>query len=160
MGNIESAVAHAAISVVGAVSGAKQISTQDMSLGMKARLEELAKIRAKGTFTVNDQIRLSEIELELERVKDLTKRRQDGTILSVEQEELDAWNEDRYIEWKSKQPKGSVDPDQPRFLFPEHAPKDVFNLAVRPIDHIAARLRPVDDKKNNIGSSLARDLGM
>lgn len=158
MGNIESAVAHAAISVVGAVAGAKQISLQDMSPGMKARLEELAKIRAKGTFTVNDQIRLSEIELELERVKDLTKRKHDGTILSVEQEELDAWNEDRYIEWKSKQPKGSV--DQPRFLFPEHAPAQVFNLAVRPIDHIAARLRPVDDKKNNIGSSLARDLGM
>ena len=127
---------------------------------MKARLEELAKIRVKGTFTVNDQIRLSEIELELERVKDLTKRKQDGTILSVEQEELDAWNADTYETWKSKQPKGSVDPDQPRFLFPEHAPKDVFNLHVRPVDHIAARLRPVDDKKNNIGSSLAHDLGM
>jgi hypothetical protein len=160
MGNIESAVTHAAVRVVGAVAGAKQISIQDMSPGMKARLEELAKIRAKGTFTVNDQIRLSEIELELERIKELTKRKQDGTIQPAEQEELDAWNADTYETWKSKQPKGSVDPDQPRFLFPEHAPNQVFNLHVRPVDHIAARLRPVDDKKNNIGSSLAHDLGM
>ena len=158
MGNIESAVAHAAIGVVGAVAGAKQISTGDMSPELKTRLLEIANIKAKGTLTVNDYTRMSEIEIEIDRLKVLIKKKEDGSITDDEQEELDAFINDKYGEWKEKHPTHHS--DEPRWIFPEHAPAQVFNLHVRPVDHIAARLRPVDDKKNNIGSSLAHDLGM
>ena len=158
MGNIESAVAHAAVRAVGAVSGAKQISAEDMSPGLKTRLLEIANIKAKGTLTVNDYTRMSEIEIELDRLKVLIKKKEDGSITDDQQEELDAFINDKYGEWKEKHPTHHS--DEPRWIFPEHAPAQVFNLHVRPVDHIAARLRPVDDKKNNIGSSLAHDLGM
>jgi hypothetical protein len=158
MGNIESAVAHAAVSVVGAVTGAKQISLEDRSPGLKTRLLEIANIKAKGTLTVNDYTRMSEIEIEIDRLKILVKKKEDGSITDDQQEELDAFISDKYDEWKEKHPTDNS--EEPRWIFPEHAPAQVFNLHVRPVDHIAARLRPVDDKKNNIGSSLARDLGM
>jgi hypothetical protein len=164
MGNIESAVSHAAISVVGAVTGAEKVSNNDRSPGIDARINELVKIRMKGSsLTKEDETRISEIESELDEYKKLIKKKNNGSITEAEKGELDALMNDKYNEWKeTHQDILKAREEEFKKWISEHTRKEVFNLHVRPADDhrpFAAALRPIDNKKI-LGGNLAYDLGM